>query len=303
MRRNITIIILILLTSCASSKKEELKANFDLIKPYTYADQKNEKFTEPYVAKYQKKSKQLWFIAADHTDDLESATFKTIKVAMDEFTPEVVIIEGMEYTGELSPQPLVDFINEQAKNNFKGSSESAYTAWLAGKLQIPFVPGEPEDKFLASELTKNGYQILDYYYFDLARVIPQWKRQGKAKNIDEFKLRAPKFMKDYFKNFSSTEVFEFKDFVKWYEAKGKKKFNYSSITSEDFSPQIDDTPSYFNKIAHEVGMLREKHILKIIEMLINNYDRVLITFGAGHLVKERAALKDLLGDSHDEKFY
>ena len=56
-------------------------------------------------------------------------------------------------------------------------------------------------------------------------------------------------------------------------------------------------------MAHEVVMARERHILSIIEMLINRFDRVIVVYGSGHLVKERDALGKLFGLSKDIKYY
>jgi len=50
-------------------------------------------------------------------------------------------------------------------------------------------------------------------------------------------------------------------------------------------------------------MHRERHILQRIEVALNEVDRVMIVFGGGHLVKERDALKELLGDPANRKDY
>lgn len=283
------------LLSCSSITQKKYEAKSDLIKPYSYRDQNKEPFEAPYIAQYGDNKKMLWYIAADHTDDINSSTFKTIKYSFEQFKPEVVIIEGVEFTGVFSPKGYTKRCNEAALDDFKHSSESCYAVFLAGQNKIDFVPAEPTDESVSKLLQEKGYSENDYAYFELARIAVQWKRQDVIQNEKDFKKKSYRYMQ--------RNDYSYKDFLKWYRAKAQKKFSVQGIHNEDFAPQIDDHPTFFNKMAHEVGMIRERHILKIMEMLVNSYNRVLIVYGSGHLVKERAVLENLLGTPQDIKKY
>ncbi len=291
---NLCLVSLILL-SCSSISQKKYEAKSDLIKPYSYRDQKKEPFKAPYIAQYGDNNKMLWYIAADHSDDINSSTFKTIEYAFAAFHPEVVIVEGFEYTGVFSPKWYIKRCSEAALEKFKRSSESCYATLLAVQSSIDFVPAEPTDESIATLLQEKNYSADDYAYFELARIANQWKRQGVIKNDKDFSKNSYRYMQK--------EDYHYKNFLKWYKVKAHKKFSVQGIHNEDFSPQIDDHPTFFNKMAHEVGMIRERHILKIMEMLINRYSRVLVVYGSGHLVKERAVLEDLFGTPKNIKKY
>ena len=82
----------LVLLSCSLMIQKKYEAKSDLIKPYSYLDQEKEPFEAPYIAQYGDNKKMLWYIAADHSDDINSSTFKTIEYAFAAFHPEVVII-------------------------------------------------------------------------------------------------------------------------------------------------------------------------------------------------------------------
>ena len=56
-------------------------------------------------------------------------------------------------------------------------------------------------------------------------------------------------------------------------------------------------------MSYQVGEVREHHIARMIEARVNEYQHVMIVYGAGHLVKERAALEKAFGTAKNFKFY
>ena len=48
---------------------------------------------------------------------------------------------------------------------------------------------------------------------------------------------------------------------------------------------------------------REKHLNEVYVRMLNQFDRVLIIFGSGHLVKHRKAISELLGEARYAKWF
>jgi hypothetical protein len=297
-----TFILLILLSGC-STHRQSYKANPALIRPYRHSDQANEPYEAPFLAKYSKDSRSLWFLAADHTNDVESSTFKTIRTAFHDFRPQAVIVEGFEDTGVFSPKEYAEYARKVAKENFRTSTEPSYVVWLALENNVPFVPGEPQNKTIALELQKLGYEAIEYYYFDYARSVPGLREIKRANSLQQFKEYATKFFVGYFRDFDPAGHFKFEEFASWYKKKTGKKFNFDTINGKEFEPQVDRNPGTLNKLSHQVGMIREQHLLVTLERLLNQFDRVLVVYGSGHLVKQRDVLKDSLGEPENVKPY
>ena len=69
------------------------------------------------------------------------------------------------------------------------------------------------------------------------------------------------------------------------------------------SSRVDNKPEWANRMSYQVGEVREHHIARMIEARVNEYQHVMIVYGAGHLVKERAALEKAFGTAKNFKFY
>ena len=93
MTKSLALLLLLIFTTSLLGKPS-LIPNFDLLRDYSFDLQKMKPFTPPYLVQFSKGDYQLIYLAADHTRDPESNTFKLISLAMKKFDPEIVIIEG-----------------------------------------------------------------------------------------------------------------------------------------------------------------------------------------------------------------
>lgn len=287
-----------LLIACQSSYRP--RADLKLIAPYSTEAQAREPFEAPYVVRYAKHGKKLTFIAADHENSVDSKTFRTIAHVFEEFAPQMVVLEGFENKGEESPEWYLQHARECESEGYKQCGESSYAATLASQKNIPFVAGEPTDHFILGELRKKGFGTSDLMGFYIVRYIPQWRRQGVLRQ-GSLERRIERVGSWILKEkFESHETFSWDGFAKWYLEKLKTPFDSGEISTESVSPRVDKTPTFLNRIAHEVGMVREQHLVTVIESSFKKHDRVLVIYGAGHLVKQRAVLKDMLGSPEFE---
>lgn len=292
-----------ILLFCLSCQTHKIKAKSELIIPYSSKNNSLEVYKAPYITTYIKKAKTLKFIAAAHSNQIEGATFKTILDVFNSFRPHILILEGFENKNEISPIWYIEHSKDCKKENYQNCGEAEYAAFLASENKVPFVAGEPTDLTILKHIQKRSYTVDDLVGFYIIRLIPQWRRKNILQNEDlenRIVRVANKILRE---NLSIDDSYSWVRFNSWYKKKLEDQFDPSKITEDSISPRIDKNPTFLNILSHEIGMARERHIVKIIETTINQYDRVLVIYGAGHLVKQRAVLADMFGTHKDEKLY
>lgn len=291
-------IFLLLSLLCSCQTLPRISANLNLISDYSYEAQRKESFKSPYVSTYIKQQKTLKYLAAEHQNNIESETFKTVKTVIEDFKPDVMILEGFTDESGMLRHSL-----ECEKEGVQKCGESEYAITLGQKLDIKFTAGEPSEFQILERLLKLGYTTDDLIGFYLVRQIPQWRRHGdlNPQHIDKQIEREGKRIQK--SDLKVNPGYTWKQFTEWYEKNLGKKFNLDTISTKDLAPQISENPTFLNIISREVDVVRERSIILKIEAMLNKYDKVLVIYGSGHLVKHREVLRDMLGEARDEKLY
>ena len=120
--------------------------------------------------KFSKGNKNLYYIGANHTNDIKSKTFKLIKNVIKK--NELVIIEGVDYDYGLSPDIL------------QGSGEEVkYAATLAIKNKTPFSGVEPSDKQIYTKLIRSGIKKKDVILFEILQEYKVFCRNGITNQV------------------------------------------------------------------------------------------------------------------------
>lgn len=276
-----------LFSSCSTT---HFNSNAESIEPYTLSAQEKEPYKAPYVAQFQRKNKQLWFVAVDHTDEIESHTFKTIHKAIEEFKPQVIVIEGFEDEDELTPAGHFPYLQRVAKANFKGSSESSYAQWTALENHIPYAPSDPLDSIIA-----NG--------FEMSGVPASVETTKKVMTFQDYEKEASQLGKNSFNQVKISDEFSFSEFLKWYQKHAGSALVLERVIQEDFSPRIDRNPTAFNRMSALTDIFREKHLNEVYVRMLNQFDRVMVVYDSGHLVKHRKAISEILGEARNAKWF
>ena len=289
---------LLFLTACSH---KDLAPDFNLIQHWSPEEQMKEPHQPPFIAKYKYRSKELWYIAAKHTSNIKSPTFKTIKESLSKFNPQLVILEGFETEpNEHSPKGYIKYAIKCSKVKFRNCGEPSYSAYLSNQKNIPFIGAEPPDKTIYEHLKTKGYRPQDLVGYYLVRQIPQLKRQNKL-NKNNFQKTADKLLNIFLNDIESSQSFEFSEFKAWYKEKSGNHFDINKIKSNDLAPIVSTEATYFNKTSALIGEVREKHILKKISQGLKSYDRVLIVYGAGHHVQQKKVLLKMINQPKYEK--
>lgn len=189
----------------------------------------------------------------------------------------------------------MDSFKKSSSESFYKWGESAFTAILADKKKIRFIGGEPDESFILREVENHKYSIRDLLAFYFVRQIPQFNRDTSIKKksierlFDEYLKGAIHSLK-----ISDKHVFSFRDFQRWYLVKNGKNFDLKTFDPEEASP-LKDGKYFTQRIAHIVGMARDKFLLELIAKQIDKHKKVMVVFGKSHLAIKRKALVEMLG--------
>ncbi|TNE51987.1 MAG: hypothetical protein EP343_02285 [Deltaproteobacteria bacterium] len=279
----------------SSENTRNYKADPSLLVPWTSERQAQEPLSPPYLSLYADARVSLLFLAARHEVGLQTPTFQMIRETLPLYKPDIVVVEGYPTTQETSPASYLNY----ATGCFgpKGSNqcgEPPYLAYLAHQASIPFVGGEPTDPDLLTAIQTKGYTVKDMFGFYYLRQLAQWLSRGQFSSDVEHQYNS--YLKTLFQRFEVSNVsFSFDEFQAWYQNKMGKAFEAKSIQTNDVAPLQDAKATWLQKLSYQVSLLRDTHLVHLLARLLNQYDRVFITYGSGHLVKQRRVLNNMLG--------
>lgn len=282
---------LALMVSCMSP---EFKPDLGLTRDYSFELQNQEPFDIPYVSLFKKGEKELAYLAANHSRNKEGPTFRLVEQAFDVFNPDFVIVEGLSKNSNLEgfKNHARDCFEQMKKGN---CAEPSYAAFLSIKNEVPFGGAEPDDNELAIEAASSfGLSAQDVAFFYALRLANQWKWQGEVESNSQFQKKIESYFPRLVKRVGVKQDLDFQTFLNWYKQKSGGNFSMERVKNNDLAPVKEGIWS--QKISHSIGVIRERSILRAIAAALNNYNKVLVVYGGGHLVKSRLVLEDMLGD-------
>ncbi len=279
-----------------------ISLNESLIRHWSLDYQKQESYEAPYISVFSKNDKQLIFVAADHENSMDSKTFKTIEQVILKEKPDFLILEGFQNNEEVSPQWYIDYANKCSTSRFRKCGEPSYAAFIANQKNIPFAGGEIKDTMILKGLNEIGFQEIDVVGFYLLRMIPQLKKQKKIDITNQIS-QISKYLTRFSNNLNTPNIVTFNQFKEWYELHSSLKRSYLDLGSMDVAPINGSAGTYFQKISAHIGMIRERYLVQLIDKSLKKYNKVLVIYGAGHLVKSRRVYENTFGSSVDTKLY
>lgn len=262
-----------------------------LVVPWSLDLIQDEPFDYPFKADYRLGNKKLVYIAALHSCELNSATFRVIRESIENEKIELMILEGFQYSLSKSPREMVNWAVKQDLKGLYDGFETAYAISLAEKKNIPFVGCEPDDSVICSEILKYGYTTEDllFYYF-----VQQIFQMNEAHS----KVPAQTLFDDLVK--SKTRILElttnpnYKDFQEWYLRGNGQQFVPSTI-DESVPAPYKNGDLITQRISSLVYKIRDQFILTKVEAALNNHDSVLIVCGGSHWSTQKFSLEKTFG--------
>ncbi len=245
--------------------------------------------TPPFAARYEPGGKQLTYIAALHESGTGSRTFRLIREEFDRLKPQLVIVEGIpRNAGEDNPA----FISVARQN--AGVMESYYVVSLALGAKASFAGGEPSPQDTKTRLLSAGYNGKDIFGHGVVQEIPVRKQQAPSAGLDDSYMEISENLTRMYR-LGESSIMPEAEFIKWYEQKNGKRFDYNAVTPQETAPYNNPDSLFTQKMGFEIMKVRDTAICAAIAEALNKYDRVLVVYGAGHFGMEQDILSDMLG--------
>jgi hypothetical protein len=271
------------------------KFNTDLIRPWNKELGNEYPGEKPVIAFYEKGPYELYYLAANHTSTVGSDTFVLVQKLFDENKFKAVLLEPFPNSSGESPKWFVDDSKSGKSDKMIEGGESALAAILADEKKIPFFGGEPDHLEIYKFLKSKGRSDEDILSFYVVRQIPQWVRQTDKKD-DLIRKKVPGFLAHYCHLFSIRyNCTKLNDVMAWYKRNKNDEELTIDISSEELAP-YSDGELLTQKISSEIGQIRDKFTLNVIEKLLEKYKKVAVIYGSGHFVTLRKSFEEQFSD-------
>lgn len=244
----------------------------------------------PFVKKYRAEEKELHFLAADHERELQSKTHVLVATEMDSFRPEIVIIEGVESAAGANPQRVLSFLMSSPAQMTEGS----YAAKLAMEQGALFMGGEITSKEIKEYFKyESHYNLKDLVGFLLLRSMAAFNQSRPELSLAQAMERVYSYIpQDY--GLEKTELLKETEFLSWAKETLGKPFSYAELEADDIAPICDKSALKSQKINCEINKIRNAHLVSVIHDSLRTYNKVLVVYGAGHLVQVDDALSSFV---------
>lgn len=253
---------------------------------------------DSFVAVYELPGRKLVHIAAKHSTDADSLTFKLIHEAYAVFDIDTVITEGASYSLGPNPPRLMKWAAEQQpENGFQPGGEAVPTIKGARRAGAVVWGGEPCDTDILDTLIAQGFSESDVLGFYTLRSVPQWVRERKIEDAGDPHVRElieAELRKNRSRLKLSPDVLPgYATWEEWYASMNKKSFG-KEFEPEEAGP-LSNGPYGTNRIAAAISRARDSFLVERIADHLNRGETVMVVFGASHLMIVRRVLDDMLG--------
>ena len=244
----------------------------------------------PFKVTYKNGKKEFVFVAVSHISGPvvpDQSDLKILEETIETTKPESVVVETV--SGGIMPKVAFEGISKkcfQDKKFFCG--ESAYSAMIADKVGAKVLGGEPIPPVLNDALLKveSNSNLLAYRS---TQTVLSFKRQGVPE-----KEWPKKFLEDLSHNIDlSKSKWSYDEYSKWL----KNHLNLKAKQVEDswLEPKNDEHATALQRIAYHVDNAREPLIVKNVEQVLNQHNKVMILYGAGHFYKQAPVYEKIFG--------
>lgn len=247
----------------------------------------------PFKKEYIQSKKKLIFIAADHSRNVETPTHQLIKTTINEFNPDLLIIEGIQTSEGVNPSKILTYLNSKPKEMNEGS----YGVSLLNLGKSHFMGGEISN-LEVKEFFKDSstFTSRDLVCFLLLRGIAGINQRERNISLTQAMNKIYSYIEESYQ-LKKDEIVHEKEFKEWVLKSTKKEFNLSTISTMDVAPLCHLEATVAQKINCEINKLRNAHLVNLIHQCFLKHEKVLVVYGAGHLVQIEESLKSFLNEN------
>jgi hypothetical protein len=257
--------------------------------------------TAPFIASYRNRNERLVFVAVHHAFQPADPTMRAVKVGLDQFRPRVVILEGFPTVMGENPAQIVAEVRRygsaDADEYVRG--EGTYAGSIALARGIPFIGGEPTREEQTQVLKSKGYTDTDLAFSALLDAYSQALRSGDMPDMSVQSLAKiyPQLADDVkaptSRGGSNLDAPSLEDFRERYKA----MYGVDIVGDNQFPLRIDvvNDNTRHGQQAKVAMMMRDRHLLGLIEQQLAARHSVLVVYGGSHWATLSAALEARLG--------
>jgi hypothetical protein len=255
----------------------------------------------PFVASYRNKNERLVFVGVRHAYQPADPTMRAVDEGFAEISPNVVILEGFPTAmGENPPQLVAEvrrYGTADADEYVRG--EGTYAGSIALAKGIPFVGGEPTREEQTQALKSKGFADTDLAFSALLGAYSQALRSGDMPDTSVESLakiypqladdvKAPTSRGGY--NLDAPSLEDFRE-------RYKTMYGVDIIADNQFPLRIDvvNDNTRHGQQAKVAMMMRDRHLLGLIEQQLAARHSVLVVYGGSHWATLSAPLEAQLG--------
>lgn len=254
--------------------------------------------SDAVAAVYRQESRTLVFIAAKHSTDPRSLTFRLIDDAYASFRFDTLIVEGpLRSSGANNPKLLEWAAAQHETNGVLEGGEPLVAIRGARSHSISVLGGEPDDNEIKSSLLSKGISNEDLLGFYTLRSIPQWILQQRISGPGDAKVW-PLIDDELNYNrtrlqLSSTVLPNRDAWLRWYRDTNGKAFG-NTFKDEVVGP-LADGKFRTNTIGANIERVRDAFLIETIAQQWNLRQDIIVVFGESHYMRDRAALDEMFG--------
>ncbi len=238
----------------------------------------------------------LRYIAAKHTpgpvpsDGKEGApVFELIKAAYEDYKPDYVIAEGFNKS---QTEWLIHTCDNPEYINQENPGEALYAVILAKKNNVRVTSGEPEDKDILKEIEKHGYSKDDMAALYLIRGVAEGFRNKAIKEESEIPTFVNKLGEDFEQLFG--KKYNYEHCKEWLTKNYGSMWNVRSFKETERTAGVKEGEP-LQRVAHEIGILRNKEILTTILDAKKEHKKILVVYGGSHYYVQHKVLDKYFG--------
>jgi hypothetical protein len=277
-----TIASLLLLFSCKEKSKPDAITHFDT-RDYVKVGQLFDSIKPPYAIDVSNGNKRIVFIGCEHQADTNHAQFEAIEHYFDVLKPQIAFIEGG-----------LDTTHYATRNaGILKNGETGILKYLSDKAGIKMMDGDMSDSLQFAYTSRYHTQEEWYLYYMIERIIvPYYYDKNKKESLDTVFSKTTKgyFTRKGFK--MSAEQLSLNHFKTQYQEYIGKPFDINNFDMEAFDYVNDNCK--FCAIGRTSKIVRDSVLLTKIDNALNQYDRVIVTFGHGHALAVEPALRQII---------
>lgn len=279
-------LLYIFLAGCKENgKAEALKENYPML-DYVTVGKKLDSVSHPYIIHLKNDKKEIVFIGCDHSNNPALKQFSLIEQYFINLKPQIAFNEGGELPDSIHFASMQEAIAQHG--------ETGCLKYLCDTAGIKMVNGDINDSTEFSlTLKKHDKDELFLYYIMERLVIPYLNKAYGDRPFEELYEKAIRvwFVQQGFPLTKEEQGLAY--FKKLYQKYLGHPFELK-ITADIEQFDYINPDCKFCAIGRTSKMVRDSVLLSKIDQSLNTFDRIIITFGAGHALAVEPSLKQII---------